>query len=95
MNNLKIKVGALGRIVVTISGGKEITVFIPTTKTFANAKVLTVDDNSFTAHWLTNWNLNGDFSSELMSFDEQAVLDTGDLADRNTFRKENGLIEIS
>lgn len=68
---------------------------IPTKKELSNARILEVNnDGSFTAHWSSNWNLNGDFSSELMSFDNNLVMDEGDLEARNEFRIKNGLMPI-
>lgn len=51
-------------------------------------------DGAFTAHWYSNWNLEGDFRSELMLFNNNLELDKMDLKKRNAFRRKHNLIEI-
>ena len=51
-------------------------------------------DGSFTAHWMSNWNLNGDFATELMKFNPDGTLDTKDKDERNQYRIANGLMPI-
>lgn len=99
MNKLKIKEKMLGRVMdicETKNGKHEVmTVFLPTNNVFANAKVLEVMDNGFfTVHWKDNWNTSGDFRTELMRFDNKAIMDKSDLKERNKIRIANGLIPI-
>ena len=69
--------------------------FIPTTKPFANVRLLEkTDDWGFTAHWLSNFNLDWDFSSELMQFKADLYLDIVDKIERNDYREKNWLVEI-
>lgn len=92
-NKLNLKTGTNVLVIVTTGVKENITVAIPTRQTLANAKVVEVNqDGSFTAHWKGNFNLRGDFRTELMSFNNELVLDTNDRERRNKFRKQNGLI---
>ena len=69
---------------------------IPTTKKFCNARVLDVLTlGSFTAHWISNYNKNGDFATELMRFNSYGILDTKDKNERNEVRKANELHPIN
>lgn len=89
--NLKRKTNI---IVVELQEG--ITVGIPTRQSIANAKILDVfEDGSFTAHYTSNWNEEGDFSTELLRFDEDLVFDNGDKKKRNKIREDNGLLKIN
>ena len=65
-------------------------------KELANARVLGIDtiDGRFTAHWLSNWNTSGDFSSEIMLFNTDCKLDRDDLDKKNAYRIHNGLMPI-
>ncbi len=92
-NKLNLKTGK-ALLIVELKEG--ITVAIPSTPKLMNAKILEVfDDGSFTAHWKDNYNLDGDFRTELMKFDNDLVFDNGDKARRNEIRRNNGLIEIN
>lgn len=91
-NKLNLKQGSWVMVVQLKEG---ITVAIPTVKVLANVRIVDVDeDGSFTAHWDDNYNLNGDFRTELMRFDNDLVLDSGDMKKRNDIRKANGLMPI-
>lgn len=91
-NQLKLKQRSSLRI-VELAEGK--TVAIPTKRKVANALVLDVfPDGAFTAHWDVNFNLDGDFRTELMRFDSNLVLDEMDLEKRNKIRVDNGLMPI-
>ena len=93
-NVLNLKCGTWIRIVRTWQ--KDLVVAIPTVKSIGNARVLSVNEGgSFTAHWEGNFNKDGDFNSELMSFDNNLVEDNKDVEERNRIRRENGLVEIS
>ena len=94
MNDLKIKAKMLWRVMRTPDDQEEITVFIPTTKVFANARVLEVLEDGFTVHWLSNYNEDWDFSSELMKFDTMATLDESEKERRNAHREAYWLIPI-
>lgn len=91
-NALKLKMKTPLRI-VRLEEGK--TVAIPTKRRLANAFVLDIfPDGAFTAHWDGNFNIFGDFSSELMRFTDNLELDELDLGKRNAFRIKNGLMPI-
>ena len=91
-NILNLRSGSFGRVCNLVNVGQ---VFIPTVRRIANAKVLNVfEDGSISVHWDSNWNLSGDFESELMQFNKNLVLDIEDKQNRNKFRKENGLVEV-
>lgn len=88
-NNLKLKAGGWGLVVVLEEG---ITVFIPVRKKIANARILQVHESgSISVHWDCNYNLFGDFSTELMFFNSELVLDEGEKKARNKRRARNGL----
>jgi hypothetical protein len=71
-----------------------ITVALPTRVGY-NIRVLSVaSDGSFSAHHKNNYNLNGDFRTELMMFSNDLVLDTEDKKKRNEQRLANGLLGI-
>lgn len=71
------------------------TVAVPTIKEVANARVLEASpDGSIKVHWMSNYNLCGDFRSEVMAFDNNLVLDTEDQEKRNAWRVERGLMPI-
>lgn len=91
-NQLGLKRGSWGRV-MKLEGG--MTVFLPCVKLIANARVLNArNDGSADVHFKGNFNTFGDFRSELMSFDSNLVLDTGDLKERNARRRAAGLVEI-
>lgn len=91
-NKLKLVCGSLVRVVDLQEG---ITVAIPTRRGVANAKVLDVnEDGGIAVHWIDNWNMSGDFSTELMRFDSNLVLDTGDLQNRNAVRNAIGIMPV-
>ena len=91
-NKLKL---STGKHLLMLELKEGITVAIPTIKALTNIRVLEVEDNgSFTAHWTSNFNLSGDFRTEVMQFDADLVLDTGDKVARNKIRKVNDLIPI-
>ena len=91
-NILKLK---RGQKLVMVNLDEGIKVAIPTLSKLSNIRILDVnEDGSFTAHWNSNYNLSGDFRTELMLFDADLILDEGDLAIRNSIRKANNLIEI-
>ena len=94
MNDLKIKAKSLGRVMSIVEDWVEFTIFIPTRKPFANAKVLEVGENGFTVHRLSNYNEFGDFRTELMLFDNRAIMSTTDKEQRNAVREANWLIPI-
>lgn len=72
-----------------------ITIAIPTLKGLADLMILDIyDDGAFTAHWIENYNTDGDFRSELMRFDNDLILDKMDLKKRNQIRIKNGLYPI-
>ena len=86
-------------LIIELSSGE--TVAIPTSKAVAltlpqwAGRVLSVDaDGSFAAHWLSNYNTNGDFKTELLTFNSNLSM-VDDLAERNAIRLANGLMAIS
>lgn len=99
-NALNISEGSRGRIVELSEkfkgkNGKNLTVFIPTIKKLANARVLDVNsDGSLSIHWERNWNTSGDFRTELMQFNNNLIMDNLDLEERNKIRRKAGLVEI-
>lgn len=75
---------------------KGVTIAIPTTKKLADALILDIfPDGSFSAHWIDNFNLRGDFSLELMIFTNDFILDEKNLKARNKFRVSHGLLPIN
>jgi hypothetical protein len=92
MQNLKPK--TTWRVIDTTDWNEITTVFIPTTKKFANAKVLEVFEDCFTVHRIWNYNEYGDFRTELMIFNDAFTLNTNDLEYRNKIRKQIWLQEI-
>lgn len=71
------------------------TVFLPTEERIANARILSVRSNgSARIHWKGNYNLSGDFSSELMVFDNNLVMNVADEDARNEYRISNGLVAL-
>lgn len=91
-NRLNLKIGSHGRVMNLVDVGK---VFLPCSSKISNARVVEVEeDGSVNVHWKDNFNLDGDFRSELMSFDSNLVFNEEDLVDRNRVRRENGLVEI-
>ncbi len=91
-NILKLK---RGQRVLIVRLKEDITVAIPTVSKLSNARLLDVfEDGSFTAHWTDNYNLDGDFRTELMSFSSDLVFSTKDLTRRNKIREMNDLVKI-
>jgi hypothetical protein len=91
-----MKQGQFGRI---FTDEKERKAFIPTTKKHANARVIEHSDNGLMIHWLSNYNLDGDFRTELMMFDNEIdlisdvyLLDQEHEATRKKERTASGLI---
>lgn len=96
-NSLKLKVGAWGRVMELsqVVDGKNLTVFLPTVKAVANARVVEVnEDGSVAVHWDGNFNLSGDFRTELMQFDNNLTMDNLDFEERNELRVANGLVAL-
>lgn len=92
--NNKLKLST-GKHLLMLELKEGITVAIPTTKALSNIRVLDIeDDGTFTAHWTSNFNLSGDFRTEVMRFDADLVLDEGDKTKRNNERKAHGLMPI-
>jgi len=90
-NNLNIKRGKYLKVL------KEDNINIAklSLKEEANARVLEIfKDGSFTAHLISNYNLRGDFRTELMYFNNKLILDEEDKKTRNEIRASFGLIEI-
>lgn len=91
-NELRLKVGNWGRVIHLNEG---IHIFLPVMRKLANARVVEVgEDGSLKVHWDSNYNLNGDFRSELMKFNSNLILDEKDKESRNKFRRQHGLVEI-
>lgn len=91
-NCLKLKIGSYGRV-LDLKGGER--VFFPCQIKLSNARVIDVfTDGYITAHWVSNYNLNGDFRTELMRFDDNLVYDKKDFVARNKMRIANGLLPI-
>lgn len=74
---------------------------VPTIKKYATAKLLKFDAEKIYLHWTDNYNLAGDFRTELMKFEATLslgstifVLDAGDKAERNALRRKHNLIPI-
>lgn len=86
--SLRLHRGSWGKYARNDEG---LAIFVPTFKPFADLRVLDVySEGSFTAHWRTNWNENGDFLSELRTFSPDMVeIDTTE--QRNAVRRMAGL----
>lgn len=97
-NSLGLKVGSYGRVLTlkeVDTKGKNLVVFLPVVKELANARVLEVNESgSIKVHWKMNYNLSGDFRTELMQFSNNLILDNKDFKERNKIRKANGLVLI-
>jgi len=69
---------------------------IVTGKKNANARILELlQDGSFTAHWLDNYNEDGDFVTELMRFNSDMTLNTDDLSVRQEIRAALGIPQVT
>ena len=93
-NQLNLKEGTWGRVIkLAEKQGKEhMIIFMPCIKKISNARVVEAnEDGSISVHWSDNWNLEGDFRTELMQFNENLVLDNLDFEERNELRSKNGL----
>lgn len=83
-----------GNYIIVFRQGKTIRC-VPTKKSFANARIVNIlDDGSFTAHWIDNYNTSGHFSTELMLFDNDFCIKTKDEERRNKHRINNNLISL-
>lgn len=74
---------------------------VPSLKKHATARLLKFDADKIYLHWTDNYNLDGDFRTELMKFEPTFnlgtivfVLDSGDKFDRNEVRRKHNLIPI-
>ncbi len=91
-NRCGLRQGSWG-VILTLKDGE--TVFVPTLKAIANARVLTAfEHGSVTVHYAENYNLEGDFRTELMFFNANLVLDVSDLGRRNIVRVSQGMAPI-
>lgn len=80
---------------ITVKGGKR--VLDRCDKGASNVKILELLDDGVKVHWLSNYNTNGDFATELMTFrliDGVYAEDQGDTKERNDRRIERGLKPI-
>jgi hypothetical protein len=91
-NSLLLKRGTYVRI-MDLKDGK--TVMLPCVERIANGRVLNArQDGSSDVHWKLNYNTDGDFRSELMSFNSDLVMDVADEDARNEFRVSAGLAPL-